>query len=273
MVVYEPHRNVTIRPDGSINVASPTPSGQRIMTRNFNWKGPYVEESTRLNYVDNIEHSYPAIPNLQRPGGNMLANVITRGESRQFSVGTWGWMHGRQNFMPAQALIDAIEATKPVNVSSEIVNRVLGSRVSTPQASGWLLGFDKNAGEAIVSHDFPLAGFDRWRPTNAVVKSLDGLYPIELKASRGPNVTAYRNAVGQIFRAEEVPAGIKLSPTDNLVAYKPSEVTISYPYTPLASALEVDSSTGLRALGGYHTGVGDVIPGLSGRIPIRLPGQ
>jgi hypothetical protein len=262
--VYEPHRNVTIRSDGSWHIASPTPSGQRLMTQNFNWKGSHAEVNQRIRYVDEQKDTYPHIIDPARPYAAMLANVFTTGESRQFGVGTWNWMSGRNNFMPAQELIDAVKATKPVDVADAAMNKVMGTYVSNPLANGWLVGFDKKAGEALVSFgDWPAAGFEHWRSTNAVVKNLDGLYPVEVAKYRAPSVTAFRNAVGKIFEAEKVPEGYKLAPSSRVFAFKPSEVDLHQ--GPLSEVLGIDPQTGLRALGGYDTVVG-------GRIPISVRG-
>jgi hypothetical protein len=264
LTVYEPHRNVTIRSDGSFHIASPTPSGQRLMTQNFNWKGSHAEVNQRTRYADVVNDPYPQIIDPARPYAAMLANVITTGESRQFGVGTWNWMSGRNNFMPAKELIDAVKATKPVDITDAAINKVMGTYVSNPLASGWLVGFDRKAGEALVSFgDWPTAGFEHWRPTNAVVKNLDGLYPVDVAKYRASSVTAFRNAVGKIFEAEKVPEGYKLAPSSRVFAFKPSEVGLQQ--GSLSEVLGIEPQTGLRALGGYDTQAG-------GRIPISVGG-
>jgi len=263
--VYEPHRNLTIHPNGSFSIATPTPSGQRLMHQEFKVKGAYAEPPSRVEYRFDQQQPYPAIPDPRDRGPAMLSQVITRGDSRQFGVGMMNWTAGRQNFMPAKDVIDAVKASRPVDVSTERINQVVGNWVSNPQASGFLLGFDKKAGEAIVGYgNRPAVGFEHWHPSNAVVKSLDGFYPVDLLGDKGTNVTAYRNAVGQLFEAQEIPGGFKLHPASETFAFKPSEVFVRD--LTLDKALGLDSRTGLRALGGYHTQTG-------GRIPIRMFGN
>ncbi len=259
--IYEPNRNITIYGDGSVSVHSPTPSGQRVMTENFNLKGPNAKYNRGVLYDESLKDSYPVLPDAKRPGIGMLSTVITHGDSRQFGVGMMNWENGRQNFMPAKEIVDAIRGTQPVSVSSERVSGLVGRWVSNPQALGWLIGFDKKAGEAIVAMgNWPIAEFEWWRPANRVVKSLDGLYRVELSAHRSAPITAYRDAVGHLFQAEEIAGGYKLAPAANTFAFKPSEVGLGYENGPMSQVLGLNSNTGLRAMGGYRTDLGGRIP-------------
>ena len=196
----------------------------------------------------------------------MYADVITHPDSRQFGVGMMNWQSGRLNFTAAPEIVKAVAASKPVEVADELVNQHLGKWVSNPRATGWLVGFDKTAGEAIVTmDDWARPGFNWWNPKNQVVKNLEGLYPVQLRAFKGEMYTAYRNPMGNLFTVEAAPGGFKLAPAEQAFAFRPSEVGVG-PYgepQSLAQALGLDPNAGLRAMGGYVTSMG-------GRIPLNL---
>ena len=67
IVVYEPHRNISVYPNGEISIATPTPSGQQLLLQRFNLKGPYAEVNMRPQYAPSLKDSYPLIPS-ERPG-------------------------------------------------------------------------------------------------------------------------------------------------------------------------------------------------------------
>lgn len=264
LVIYEPNRNITIFGDGSLNVMRPSPSGERVVSQNLNVKGPYADYNQRLVYGERFEHSYQPLWDANRPGLKMRADVVTRGDTRQFVVGTWGWQSGQSNFMPVKEVIDAVQATRPVDVSSKAVAKLMGLDVSNPIATGSFLGFDKTSGEAIVRlGDYPSARFEWWHTNTKFVKNLDGFYPVELNVEKATPMTAYRDAVGHLFDAKKVAHGYELAPADpGTYAFKPSELRAFNGLT-VSEFLGIDSKTGLRAMGGYETNKG-------GRIAINV---
>lgn len=262
--IYEPHHNITIRNDGSFNVAAPTPSGQKVVHRDYEWKGNYAEAGGEHRYSESLRDPYPKI---DLPGdyhGATYGFVTTHGNARQFEIGARGWSSGKNNFSPNNGILDTIKTAKPVNVSDEAISKLVGANVTNPVGNGWLVGFDKKSGEALVSYgNRPEVGFNVWDPRNLVVKNLDGLYPVDLAMNGASNMTAYRNALGRVFEPRKVEGGFSLAPASQLFAFKPSEVGLHS--GRLSKLLGLESQVGLRALGGYDTIYG-------GRIPIGIGG-
>lgn len=261
LMVYEPHRNISFYPNGEYGIATATPSGQRLMIERFS--SSQMPQSTR--YVERLKDSYVHVPDRMSPGMEMTSHVITQNGSRQLSL-RGGWILDHTNFVAPPETVAAVQALKPLQVADQAIERELGKWVPTSSDTGWLIGFDKRAGEAIVTFDeWASADFAHSTSSNSIVKSLDGFYPIQLRAYKGDLYTAYRNPLGQIFSADKIEGGYRLSEAGRTFAFKPSEVNVGRYASPisLSRALGIDKDSGLRAMGGFATWK-------TGKIPIVL---